>query len=74
MKKIRYIALFNRLRVTLPIKRVIVGPSCNQIENYKRARATIAEGIPVTTYPSASGSTKCCSHEGQVHDKNKSRT
>jgi len=26
------------------------------------------------TYPSASGSTKCCSHEGQVHDKNKSRT
>jgi hypothetical protein len=48
VKRIRYIALLDTLNATLPIKRVIVGPSRNQDENYARARATIAEGVPVT--------------------------
>ena len=48
VKRIRYIALFDTLKATLPIKRVIVGPSRNQDENYARARATIVEGVPVT--------------------------
>jgi hypothetical protein len=48
INRIRYIALFDTLSATLPIKRVIVGPSRDQTENYARARATIAEGVPVT--------------------------
>jgi hypothetical protein len=46
--RIRYIALFDTLNATLPIKRMIVGPSRNQDENYARARAAIAEVVPVT--------------------------
>jgi hypothetical protein len=44
----RYIALFDKLGAILPIKRVIVGPSINQTENYARARSLITSGIPVT--------------------------
>ena len=45
VKKIRYIALFDTLGAVLPIKRVIVGPSDNQNENYARARAVLPEGV-----------------------------
>src|SRR4029077_10628167 len=48
VRHIRYIALFDMLKATLPIKRVIVGPSRNQRENCERARAIIAAGVPVT--------------------------
>jgi hypothetical protein len=47
-KQIRYIALFDTLEAVLPIKRVIVGPSRNQNENYARARAILPEGVPLT--------------------------
>jgi hypothetical protein len=47
VKEIRYIPLFDTLSAPLPIKRVIVGPSRNQNENYARARAIIADGVAV---------------------------
>ena len=47
-EQIRYIALFDTLKAVLPIKRVIVGPSHNQNENYARARAVLPEGVPLT--------------------------
>jgi hypothetical protein len=46
VKQIRYISLFDTLEAVLPIKRVIVGPSRNQNENYARARESFRNGFP----------------------------
>jgi hypothetical protein len=48
VKQIRYIALFDTLEAVLPIKRIIVGPSDNQNENYAQAREVLPEGVPLT--------------------------
>ena len=47
-KHIRYIKLFDTISAKLPIKRIIVGPSRNQDKNFARARAIVAEAVPVT--------------------------
>ena len=46
--KRRYLALFESLGVQLPIKRVIVGPSRHQDENYQRAKALLDNIAPVS--------------------------
>jgi hypothetical protein len=43
-----YIALFDCLRETLPIKRIIVGPSTNQDENIIRVRHLIKNNFPLS--------------------------
>ena len=57
----RHIALFETMGTSLPIKRVIVGPSPNQKDNYARARAVIAPEIPITcsATPFASPNPRC---------------
>jgi hypothetical protein len=45
--KRRYIALFDTLDVRLPIKRVIVGPSRHQRENYERVAALLNDSVSV---------------------------
>jgi hypothetical protein len=44
---IRYVVLFDALNCTLPIKRIIVGPSGTQDLSYEQARAITPIGIPV---------------------------
>lgn len=44
----RYIALFGFPGSMLPIKRVIVGPSSHQQNNYDRARTLLGDGIEIT--------------------------
>jgi hypothetical protein len=46
-KKRRYIALFEKVNAPLPIRRIIVGPSSNQNENYTKARRIIGPKIPI---------------------------
>jgi hypothetical protein len=46
--KRRYIALFETLGAQLPIKRVIVGPSRYQNENYERAKTLLGQIAPVS--------------------------
>jgi hypothetical protein len=46
--KRRYIALFETLGAQLPIKRVIVGPSRHQTENYERAKTLLRQVAPVS--------------------------
>ena len=46
--KRRYIALFENLDARLPIKRVIVGPSRHQSENYERAKTFLGQIAPVS--------------------------
>jgi hypothetical protein len=44
----RYIALFGFSGSTLPIRRVIVGPSSHQQDNYEHARTLLGDGIEIT--------------------------
>jgi hypothetical protein len=46
--KRRYLALLESLGVQLPIKRVIVGPSRHQDDNYERAKALLGKIVPVS--------------------------
>jgi hypothetical protein len=43
----KYVALFESLGATLPIKRIIVGPSAHQKEDYEFARSVVSDRIPV---------------------------
>ena len=43
----RHISLFEGLNTPLPIKRIIVGPSRNQKDNYQRAKELLGEEIPL---------------------------
>ncbi len=43
----KYVALFESLNATLPIKRIIVGPGANQKEDYEFARALVANRVPI---------------------------
>jgi hypothetical protein len=43
----KYIALFETLNRELPIKRVIVGPSRNQQQNYDRALTVVKKSTPL---------------------------
>jgi hypothetical protein len=45
--KRHHIALFESLKIKLPIKRIIVGPSRNQDGNYRRARELIGADIQI---------------------------
>ena len=46
-KERRYVVLFESLKVELPIKRVIVGPSKTQQENYVRAKTLLGSSVPL---------------------------
>ncbi len=43
----KYIALFESLSGTLPIKRIIVGPGANQDEDLEFARSVVSDRIPI---------------------------
>jgi hypothetical protein len=43
----RYVVLFDNLKIKLPIKRIIVGPSRHQEQNYRRARELIDANIQI---------------------------
>jgi hypothetical protein len=43
----KYVALFESLRATLPIKRIIVGPSVHQKEDYEFARSVVSDRVPI---------------------------
>jgi hypothetical protein len=43
----RYLSLFDSLKVRLPIKRIIVGPSRRQSENYTRASELLGGKLPL---------------------------
>lgn len=42
-----YVALFESLSATLPIKRIIVGPGANQEEDYEFARSVVSDRAPI---------------------------
>jgi hypothetical protein len=43
----KYVALFESLSVTLPIKRIIVGPSSNQEKDFEFAQSVVSAQIPI---------------------------
>lgn len=43
----KYVALFESLNATLPIKRIIVGPGANQKEDYEFARAVVSDRVEI---------------------------
>ncbi len=46
-KSKKYVALFESLNATLPIKRIIVGPGANQKEDHEFARSVVADRVPI---------------------------
>jgi hypothetical protein len=54
LKKVRglsssknYVALFESLGATLPIKRIIVGPGAHKKEDHEFARSVVADQVPI---------------------------
>jgi hypothetical protein len=43
----KYVALFESLSTTLPIRRIIVGPGANQKEDYEFARSVVCDLVPI---------------------------
>lgn len=43
----KYVALFDSLNATLPIKRIIVGPGDNQNEKFEFARSVVSDRVPI---------------------------
>src|SRR5437016_4383229 len=43
----KYVALFESLNASLPIKRIIVGPSVNQKEDYEFALSLVSDSVPI---------------------------
>jgi hypothetical protein len=43
----KYVALFESLNDTLPIKRIIVGPGGNQNEDLEFARSVVSDRVPI---------------------------
>jgi len=43
----KYVALFESLSATLPIKRIIVGPGANQNEDFEIARSVVSDRVPI---------------------------
>jgi hypothetical protein len=45
----KYVALFESLNSTLPIKRIIVGPGANQKEDFEYARSLVSDRVPIVS-------------------------
>jgi hypothetical protein len=43
----KYVALFESLSATLPIKRIIVGPGANQNADFEFARSVVSDRVPI---------------------------
>jgi hypothetical protein len=45
----RHVALFDNLKATLPITRIIVGPGANQVKVYEFAKSVVSNRVPIVT-------------------------